>query len=105
MGKTCNTVRELKEKVAHHYGKEPYQLRLYLPKHRKVGMHRPPQLALMKRGPVVDDEQLGRLIYMLDQAAVARSKIRIGHAHARIGARPGAGLKILDALPKDVCLC
>jgi hypothetical protein len=32
MGKTCTTIRELKEMVALHYGKEPVQLTLYLPK-------------------------------------------------------------------------
>jgi hypothetical protein len=32
MGKTCTTIRELREKVAHHYGKEPMQLTMYLPK-------------------------------------------------------------------------
>jgi hypothetical protein len=32
MGKTCTTIRELKEMVARHYGKEPVQLTLYLPK-------------------------------------------------------------------------
>jgi hypothetical protein len=32
MGKTCNSIRELRDKVAHHYGKEPIQLTLYLPK-------------------------------------------------------------------------
>ena len=29
MGKTCTTIRELREKVAHHYGKEPMQLTMY----------------------------------------------------------------------------
>jgi hypothetical protein len=33
MGKTCTTIRELREKVAHHYGKEPMQLTMYLPRH------------------------------------------------------------------------
>jgi hypothetical protein len=32
MGKTCSNIRELREKVAQHYGKEPVQLTLYLPK-------------------------------------------------------------------------
>jgi hypothetical protein len=32
MGKTCTTIRELREKVAHHYGKEPMQLTMYLPR-------------------------------------------------------------------------
>ena len=32
MAKTCHTVRELRQKVAEHYGKEPVQLTLYLPK-------------------------------------------------------------------------
>ena len=32
MGKTCTTIRELREKVAHHYGKEPLQLTMYLPR-------------------------------------------------------------------------
>jgi hypothetical protein len=32
MAKTCTNIRELREKVAQHYGKEPVQLTLYLPK-------------------------------------------------------------------------
>jgi hypothetical protein len=32
MGETCTTTRELREKVAHHYGKEPMQLTMYLPR-------------------------------------------------------------------------
>jgi P63C domain len=32
MSKTCQSIRELREKVAHHYGTEPMQLTLYLPK-------------------------------------------------------------------------
>jgi hypothetical protein len=32
MAKTCRDMRELKEKVAVHYGREPVQLTLYLPK-------------------------------------------------------------------------
>jgi hypothetical protein len=32
MGETCTTIRELKEMVARHFGKEPVQLTLYLPK-------------------------------------------------------------------------
>jgi hypothetical protein len=32
MGKTCNSIRELRDKVAEFYGKEPVQLTLYLPK-------------------------------------------------------------------------
>jgi hypothetical protein len=31
-GKTCNSIRELRDKVAQHYGKGPIQLTLYLPK-------------------------------------------------------------------------
>lgn len=30
MSKTCDTIHELREKVAHHYGKKPLQLTLYL---------------------------------------------------------------------------
>jgi hypothetical protein len=32
MAKTCRDMRELKEKVAEHYGREPVQLTMYLPK-------------------------------------------------------------------------
>jgi hypothetical protein len=32
MAKTCTNIRELREKVAHHYGKEPLQLTMYLPR-------------------------------------------------------------------------
>jgi hypothetical protein len=32
MGKTCNSIRELRDMVARHYGKEPVQLTLYLTK-------------------------------------------------------------------------
>ena len=32
MAKTCHSIRELRQKVAEHYGKEPVQLTLYLPK-------------------------------------------------------------------------
>jgi hypothetical protein len=30
MGKKCTNIRELRDKVAEHYGKEPVQLMLYL---------------------------------------------------------------------------
>jgi hypothetical protein len=32
MSKTCNTIREFRDRVAEHYGKEAVQLTLYLPK-------------------------------------------------------------------------
>jgi len=32
MLKTCTNIRELREKLAHHYGKEPLQLTMYLPR-------------------------------------------------------------------------
>ena len=31
MAKTCHDIRELRDKVAEHYGKQPVQFRLYLP--------------------------------------------------------------------------
>jgi hypothetical protein len=31
MAKTCRDMRELRDKVAHHYGKKPIQLTFYLP--------------------------------------------------------------------------
>ena len=34
MAKTCRDIKELKEKVAEHYGREPVQLTMYLPKLR-----------------------------------------------------------------------
>jgi hypothetical protein len=34
MGKTCNSIRELRDKVAEFCGKEPVQLTLYLPKRK-----------------------------------------------------------------------
>jgi hypothetical protein len=36
MGKTCSTIKELRDKVALHYGKEPVQLTLYLPKNKEA---------------------------------------------------------------------
>ena len=36
MGKTCSTMKELRDKVALHYGKEPVQLTLYLPKNKEA---------------------------------------------------------------------
>ena len=36
MSKTCTTIRELRQKVAEHYGKEPVQLTLYLPKGKEA---------------------------------------------------------------------
>jgi hypothetical protein len=33
IAKTCQDMRELKEKVAQHYGREPVQLTMYLPSH------------------------------------------------------------------------
>jgi hypothetical protein len=32
MSKTCDTMQELRSRVAYHYGKEPVQLTIYLPK-------------------------------------------------------------------------
>ena len=32
VAKTCQDMRELKEKVAQHYGREPVQLTMYLPR-------------------------------------------------------------------------
>jgi len=40
MGKTCTTIRELRQKVAHHYGKEPMQLTMYLPRQGRMGLLR-----------------------------------------------------------------
>lgn len=36
VGKTCSTIKELRDKVALHYGKEPVQLTLYLPKNKEA---------------------------------------------------------------------
>ena len=36
MSKTCSTIKELRDKVALHYGKEPVQLTLYLPKNKEA---------------------------------------------------------------------
>ena len=36
MSKTCSTIRELRDRVAEHYGKEAVQLTLYLPKRQST---------------------------------------------------------------------
>jgi hypothetical protein len=36
MSKTCSTIRELRDRVAEHYGKEAVQLTFYLPKRRST---------------------------------------------------------------------
>jgi P63C domain len=36
MSKTCSTIKELRDRVALHYGKEPVQLTLYLPKNKEA---------------------------------------------------------------------
>jgi hypothetical protein len=36
MSKTCSTIRELRDRVAEHYGKEAVQLTFYLPKRQST---------------------------------------------------------------------
>ncbi len=40
-GKTCSTIRELRDRVAEHYGKEAVQLTFYLPKRQSTAEEPP----------------------------------------------------------------
>jgi len=52
MGKTSNFIRELRDKVAHHFNKEPIQLMLYLPKPGSPGLN-----GLFKIAPCVGNDE------------------------------------------------
>jgi len=41
MSKTCSTIRELRDRVAEHYGKEAVQLTFYLPKRQSTAEEPP----------------------------------------------------------------